>query len=554
MILSGAQAVVECLKKENVDTVFGYPGGVALPLYDALYNCGIHHILTRHEQGAAHAADGYARSSGRVGVCISTSGPGATNLVTGIATANIDSVPMVCITCQVTTDALGKDSFQEADITGITAPISKHNFMIHTVESLPEVMTEAFYIASTGRPGPVIVDIPKDVLVSKAEFAYPEKPQLKGYKPVYSGDESMIRTVVNVLKQAKKPVFFIGGGVMLSDMADVVLELVNKTGIPVTASMMGLASLDKKHPLHLGMLGMHGTYAANLAVTNCDLLITLGARFDDRVTGAVSKFAPNATIVQFDIDPSEINKIIPTNYCVLADLKWSLPIFTKMVSACDIKPWVDEVLLWKKEHPLRFKEDTANIKPQAVICAVDEAKANDAFVVTDVGQHQMWTAQYAHFGHPRALISSAGLGTMGYGLPAAIGAQAANPEREVWLFSGDGSIMMNCQELATAVEQNLPIKIFILNNQGLGMVRQWQRMFYGKRYSGSKHEVPTNFQLLAEAFGAKGLTVHTKEELKYAVTYAKACKGPILVNVFVEEEENVMPMVPPGTALDQIVE
>ncbi len=554
MLLTGGQIIVNVLKQEGVDTVFGYPGGMALPLYDALYDSGITHILTRHEQGAIHAADGYARASGKVGVVISTSGPGATNLVTGIATAHMDSVPLVCITCQVTTGQLGKDSFQEADISGITTPITKHNFMVSDANTLTQTMAEAFYIARTGRPGPVVVDLPKDVITAEAWYDYPQEIKLRGYHPRQEGEEQAIAVVADALSVAKRPLLFAGGGVVIAEVADALQELLAKTNLPVTASMMALSAVPWDQPHFLGMPGMHGTHAANMAMTNCDLLIAMGARFDDRVTGVVSKFAPNAKIAHFDIDPSEINKIIKPRYRVVGDLKWSLPRFTQLAQPCQIEPWLEQLAQWQHDFPLKYQDNTEMIKPQAVIKKVNQYLADDAIVVTDVGQHQMWAAQYGHFKGPRRFLTSGGLGTMGYGLPAAIGAALAQPGQEVWLFTGDGSIMMNCQELATLVELQLPVKILVLDNRGLGMVRQWQRLFYGNRYSGSQHQLPTDFVKLFAAFEGPGEHVQAKKELAPALRRAKEAPGPYLVSIRVEDEENVLPMVAPNAALDQMME
>lgn len=554
MLLTGGEIVIQALKKEGVDTVFGYPGGAALPMYDALYGSDIRHILTRHEQGAAHAADGYARATGKVGVCFSTSGPGATNLVTGIATAHMDSIPMVCITCQVASGLLGKDSFQEADISGITTPITKHNYLVKDVNKLPQVLAEAFYIARSGRPGPVVIDIPKDIFCQTAAFEYPEKVVMRSYHPAEGGDFASIEAVVKAIVAAQNPLFFVGGGVVLSDMEDVFRQILHKTGIPFIGSLMGLGSIDKSDPLYLGMVGMHGTYAANLAVTNCDLLIGMGVRFDDRVTGEVSKFAPNAKIAHFEIDSSEISKTVKADYKVLGDLRWSLPLFASLLGPCDVAPWVEQVQTWKRKHPLRYFDQSIYPKPQKVIEEVCKVMANDAIIVTDVGQHQMWAAHYCRSVRKRGFLTSGGLGTMGYGLPAAIGAKIGCPDNEVWLFSGDGSIMMNCQEMATAVEEQLSIKVFILNNHGLGMVRQWQRFFYKGRYSHSKHMAPTDFRRLAEAFDATGISVRDRSELDAAIAAAKACPGPVFVDVRVDDDENVLPMVAPNEALDNLVE
>ncbi|MGI6685467.1 MAG: biosynthetic-type acetolactate synthase large subunit [Bacillota bacterium] len=553
MLMSGAQAVVASLKAEGVDLVFGYPGGAALHLYDALYDSGITHILTRHEQGAAHAADGYARATGKVGVCISTSGPGATNLITGIATANMDSVPMVFITSQVSTSMIGKDSFQEADITGITTPITKHNFLVKRPQDLLKSIKQAFYIARTGRPGPVLIDIPKDITGAEVDFVYPDKINLIGYNPVYEGEECKVRKLAEAIKQAKKPIFFIGGGMNLSGAWSEFSALVEKTGIPVVSSLMGLGSFPSDHELHLGMVGMHGTFAANQSVTNSDLLIGIGVRFDDRVTGMVSKFAPNAQIVHLDIDPAEINKNVRTDIRVVGHLKWSLPLLNQLVEPGDYQEWVTQVIEWKNEHPLKYEASLELIKPQSVVQAISDLTQGEGFIVTDVGQHQMWAAQFYNFKNPRSFLTSGGLGTMGFGLPAAIGAQFGHPDKPVWTISGDGSILMNIQEIATAVEHNLPIKVAVLNNRSLGMVRQWQRMFYQKRYSASKHETGTDIAGVAEAFGAKGIRVKEPKDLLPAIKEAMDYAGPVFIDILVSEEEDVLPMVPAGAPIDQMI-
>jgi len=555
MLLTGGQIVVNALKEEGVDTVFGYPGGMALPLYDCLYDSGIRHILTRHEQGAVHAAEGYARVSGKVGVCISTSGPGATNLVSGIANANMDSVPLVCLTSQVVTGVLGKDSFQEADISGITTPITKHNFMVKDKDTLSQTIAEAFYIARTGRPGPVVVDIPKDIFTQQSWYHYPKQISMKGYNPVYVGKEDDVSLVADALAAAQRPLLMIGGGTVISEIQQPILDLLEKTGIPLVSTMMGLSLIDRDHPQHLGMIGMHGTYAANMAACNCDLLITLGARFSDRVTGLISRFASTAKIAHFDVDASEINKIVKTRFRVLGDLGWSVPLLLKKAPVGEgrYEKWLAQTQAWKAEYPLRYDPEGEKIKPESVIEAVNEFLSDDAVIVTDVGQHQMWAAQYSKIKGPRGFLTSGGLGIMGFGLPAAIGSWLAYPERENWLYTGDGSIMMNCQEIATAVELGCPIKVIILNNNGLGMVRQWQRLFYNNRYSGSQHQKPTDFVRLAKAFDADGIDVYKKEDLPAALAAAKAAKVPFFVNIHVEDDENVMPMVAPNAALDQMI-
>lgn len=566
---TGGQIVVDVLQSEGVTHIFGYPGGAALPLYDALSSSGIEHILTRHEQGAAHAADGYARATGKVGVCISTSGPGATNLVTAIATANMDSIPMVCITCQVAASLLGKDSFQEADVVGITAPITKYNHMVQSIEELGLVLKQAFHIASSGRPGPVVIDIPKDLFAARYDFIMPQSPEelgLKGYQAPSAEKEAKIEAeiaaVAKALAQAKKPVLFMGGGVIAANASQSMLALAQKTGIPVVTSLMAISALPTNLPNYLGMVGMHGTYAANMAVTEADLLIGLGVRFDDRVTSVISKFVPHGKIAHFDIDPSELGKNVPTQWSVEGDLAWSLPLFAQKVSEHaaveDISPWLNQIKTWQKEHPLPAAPKDGGeqdlIAPAALFHALNKVMEKDGILVTDVGQHQMWAAQYGDRFLPRTFLTSGGLGTMGYGLPAALGAKIGCPEQEVWLVSGDGSIMMNCQELATLAEQQLPIKIIILNNRGLGMVRQWQRMFFERRCFGSKHEMDTNFAKLAEALGVRGMQANNLQQLETMLQTAKNEPGPILIDARIIEEANVYPMVAPGAAIYEMIE
>lgn len=561
MKMLGAEAVIEALKREGVDLVFGYPGGAVLTLYDALYKTNFPHILTRHEQGAVHAADGYARATGKVGVCFATSGPGGTNLITGIATAYMDSVPLVAITGQVGVSLIGKDSFQEADMCGITTPITKHNYLVKNAQDLPRVLKEAFYIARTGRPGPVVVDISKDVFNSTIDFDYPASVTLRGYSPLFAGDTAAVDAVITALLQAKKPLLFVGGGVNLSDTAEQLRELTTLTELPVTASLMGLGCIASDAPEHLGMLGMHGTFAANMATVECDLLIAVGARFDDRVTSLVKDFAPHAKIVHFDIDPAEVNKNVRCDLRVIGDLRWSLPLLvnklrqTQMPLAYQeaIAAWRLQVEAWKQENPLTYNRANDAIMPQAVIECVSKLTDGKAVIVTDVGQHQMWTAQYFNFTKPRSLLTSGGLGTMGYGLPAAMGAQLGMPDTPVILFTGDGSIMMNCQELATTADNGLPLKIIVCNNQVLGMVNQWQRTFYGQRYSHSTTKGATDFVKLAEAMGVTGLRVTRPEELEAVLQQALALEGPVLVDVLLPAAEDVVPMVPPGGRLDQMI-
>lgn len=553
--MNGAEAVVSVLEKEGVEIIFGYPGGAALPLYDALYSGNIKHVLTRHEQGAAHAADGYARATGKVGVCISTSGPGATNLITGIATAYIDSTPMVFITCQVARSLIGKDSFQEADIRGITTPITKHNYLIKKPKDLTRCLRQAFYIASTGRPGPVVVDIPKDILAMEMDQDMDEEIKLPGYKPIFAGNSADVKIAAELLRAAKKPLFFIGGGVNSTEKAVLFREIVAKTKVPVISSLMGLGAFPSDEELHLGMVGMHGTVAANRAVTECDLLVGFGVRFDDRVTSQVSGFAPHADIVHFEIDAAEINKNVRVKHRVLADLAWSLKELAAIAEKPDSDGWTQEVLGWKAENPLKFAAAKGDeIKPQQVLEQIRDITGNQAIIVTDTGQHQMWAAQIFRPQKPHTYITSGGLGTMGFSLPAAIGAQLGQKDEAVWVIVGDGGVLMNCQELATAVEHRLPIKIIVLNNRCLGMVCQWQRLFYGKRYSCTTYELDTNIAKVAEAFGAKGIRVAKAGELPAALVEAKNSKEPVLLEIMVTPDENVLPMVPAGAGLDEMIE
>ncbi|AFQ45015.1 biosynthetic-type acetolactate synthase large subunit [Desulfosporosinus meridiei] len=560
MIITGAEAIIESLKNENVDVVFGYPGGSVLTLYDALYQAKFRHILTKHEQGAVHAADGYARATGKVGVVIATSGPGATNLVTGIATAYMDSIPLVAITGQVSVPLIGRDSFQEADIRGITTPITKHNYLVKKVEDLPGALKEAFYIARTGRPGPVVVDIAKDVFAASFDYQYPEEVKLRGYRPVFEGDSSILDKVLAEMRLAQKPLIFVGGGVNLSDSSKELQELIDLSGFPVISTLMGLGCLANDHPQFLGMVGMHGTYAANMATTECDLLIGIGVRFDDRVTGLLSEFAAKAKIIHFDIDPAEINKNVIANLRVVGDMRWSLPALNQEVRNVSdelkgrVRTWLEKVRNWYKEKPLTYVQNSDSVMPQAVVEKVSQLTQGDAVIVTDVGQHQMWVAQFYGFKNPRSLLTSGGLGTMGYGLPAALGAQCGLPDRAVILFVGDGGFMMNCQELAAAAEFNFPVKVLILNNQCLGMVAQWQRMFYGGRYSQTSLKgSATDFVKLAEAMGVAGLRVSKPEELEKTLQEALAIPGPVVVDIRIPEVLDVFPMVPAGACLDQMM-
>ncbi len=551
--MSGAEILVESLCKEGVDTIFGIPGGVVLGIFDALFDSPIRVVLTRHEQAAAHAADGYARASGRVGVCMSTSGPGATNLVTGIATAYMDSIPIVALTGQVGTPAIGSDAFQEADITGITRPITKHNYLVKDVRNLARVIKEAFHIASTERPGPVVVDLPKDVTVEETEFKYPRTVELRGYKPKYEGHPGQIKRAAERIAKAERPVIYAGGGVISSDAARELREFARKTQVPVTLTLLGLGGFPASDPLFMGMLGMHGTKCANSAVSDCDLLIAIGARFDDRITGKVDKFAPGAGIIHIDIDPSAISKNVAVDIPIVGDVKNILSKLTPLVKKCKTSKWLKQIDAWKKEFPTSYDKKAKTIKPQYVIEQIHDASKGKAIIATEVGQNQMWAAQFYKLDDPRRFLSSGGLGTMGYGFPAAIGAQVACPDKLVFDIAGDGSIQMNIQELATVVRLNLPVKIAILNNRFLGMVRQWQKMFYNGRYSSSCLADNPDFAKVAEAFGAKGIKVTKKRDVRPAIDEAIKTPGPVVLDFMVDREENVMPMVPAGAAINQMI-
>ena len=559
MLMNGAQAILESLRREEVDIVFGYPGGAVLDLYDAVYQAKFPHILTRHEQGAVHAADGYARATGKVGVCFATSGPGATNLITGIATANMDSIPMVCITGQVGNPYIGKDSFQEADIVGITTPITKHNYLVKKVEQLPRVIKEAFFIARTGRPGPVVIDIAKDVFSTQFEYEYPKTVNLRGYSGEFTGNEEEIVAAVEAIKNAKRPLFFIGGGMTLSGQSKLFREVVKMSSIPVICSLMGLGCVPSTDEGFLGMVGMHGSYAANMAVQECDLLITLGARFDDRVTGKLSAFAPNAKIVHFEVDKAEINKNVPVDYPVFGDLRWSMPIFLNlMIRSVDdfeshIAEWREHVIAMNKEHPFSYKQNAETILPQQLIEKVSDLVDDDTIVVTDVGQHQMWAAQFFNSRKPRQFLTSGGFGTMGYGLPAAMGAKLAKPQQKVVVFTGDGSVMMNIQELATMADNNIDVKIVLLHNSVLGMVYQWQKLFYGHRFSNTIMDTKVDFVKLAEAMGIKGVRIQGLDGFEANLQAALEGEGATLIDVILPPNEDVLPMVAPGAQLDNMV-
>ena len=559
MNINGAQAIIECLKKESVSVVFGYPGGTVLTLYDELYKAEFPHILTGHEQGAIHAADGYARATGKTGVCFATSGPGVCNMVTGIATANMDSVPLVIISGQVTTSLIGRDSFQEADISGITTPITKHNYLIKDVEELPHILKEAFYIASTGRPGPVLIDIAKDVFDATLNFKYPKTVHLRGYSGRYIGQEDHVTQAVEALAAAHRPLLLAGGGVILSNTSGYLRSFVEKTQIPVITTLMGKGAVPDSYANHLGMVGMHGSYAANMAVMECDLLLAIGSRFDDRVTGDAENFAPNARIVHFDIDKVEINKIVHADISVGGDLRWSLPLLANQVQQGrtpykkQYQEWRNHVLAMKKDHPFACRHLENQISPEVLIKKLNQRLDDDTIVVTDVGQHQMWAAQFYNTEKPRHFITSGGLGTMGYGLPAAMGAKLACPGQTVLLLSGDGSIMMNCQEFATLADNGIAVKTVVLCNSVLGMVNQWQRMFYHRRYAASLLKKGNRIPAISEAMGVPGFTATTPDTLDEAIEKFLSVPGPALLEVRILADENVYPMVPGGKRLNEMI-
>ena len=551
---TGARTLIEALQREGVDTIFGYPGGVVLPIYDELYDSSIRHILVRHEQAAAHAADGYARASGRVGVCLATSGPGACNLVTGIATAYMDSIPIVALTGQVPTGLLGNDAFQESDITGITMPVTKHNYLVKDAGDLDRTIQEAFYIARTGRPGPVLIDLPKDVTTGevKGGGAAPGEVCLRGYQPTYQGHVRQIDKALDLIVQAERPLIYAGGGVVLSGASAELIEFVETAAIPVTTTLMGLGAVPGDHPLSLGMLGMHGTQSANYAVTECDLLLAVGVRFDDRVTGRIGTFAPNAAVIHIDIDPAEIGKNKPVDVPIVGDVKAVLQAFLRrMQKRGDTTNWVARTNAWKAQYPLTYREDD-HLRPQYVIRELSDILKGEAIITSEVGQNQMWTALYYCFKKPRTWITSGGLGTMGYGFPAAIGAHFARPDVPVVDVAGDGSFQMNIQELGTVAHYRIPVKVMILNNMYLGMVRQWQELFYDRRYSYTELP-PVDFVKIAHAYGVEGMRVDEKAGVREAIETALATDGPFVLDFRVEREENVFPMVPAGAAINEMI-
>jgi acetolactate synthase-1/2/3 large subunit len=559
--MRAVDAIMECMKAEGVEAVFGIPGGANLPTYDALYDAGIRNILCRHEQGAGHAAEGYAKSTGKVGVALATSGPGATNLVTAIADAMLDSVPTVFLTGQVRTDLMGTDGFQEADTVGITMPVVKHSFQVLDPREIPHMMHEAFYVARTGRPGPVLVDVPQDL--SRADIKYDpseaQKIDLPGYKNFVEGNAKQIRLAAKALANARRPVIYAGGGVINGNAASELTEMVVTGGFPITCTVMGLGGFPAPHDQWLGMLGMHGTRTANYAMDNADLIVSVGARFDDRITGKLSEFAPRAKFVHIDVDPAEISKNVPAHIPIVGDCKRILPKLTAEYRALEadrarMDDWWRQLREWQDQYPLRYEASKeGEIPPQRMVQAMYEVTGGDAIVTSDVGQHQMWGAQYYHFAKPRRWINSGGLGTMGFGLPSAIGAKVGNPDELVVCLAGDGSLVMTCQELATAVEHDIDVKVFIMNNGYLGMVRQWQELFWDKRYSGVDMGKSPDWVKLAEAFGATGMRVDQDDEVEHAMRQAIDTEGPVVLDVRVRREENCYPMIPAGAAARDMV-
>jgi acetolactate synthase-1/2/3 large subunit len=559
MELTGAQIMMEVLKEEGVDTIFGFPGGVVIDLFDELAKTDIRRVLVRHEQGAVHAADGYARASGKTGVCLVTSGPGATNTVTGIATAYMDSIPLVVFTGQVPTQLIGNDAFQEVDIVGITRPCTKHNYLVQSAEEFPRIIKEAFYLARSGRPGPVLVDIPKDVTKETFDYTPIKEVRLKSYNPTYNPNMKQLRKAVDLIKESERPVIFAGGGIILSRAAAELTEFARKNQIPVTTSLMGLGAFPGTDPLWLGMIGMHGTYRANMSTGACDLIVSIGVRFDDRVTGKTDAFASQAKIVHIDIDPTSIRKNIPVTIPIVGDCKTSLRLLNELIDEAGLediaakrKKWFAQIEEWKSTKPLAYKQEDT-IKPQYVVEKLYELTKGEAIITTEVGQNQMWAAQYYHFNQPNHFITSGGLGTMGFGLPAAIGAQMAYPDKLVIDIAGDGSIQMNIQEMATAVQCCLPVKVAILNNAYLGMVRQWQELFYDKRYVCTDMNCAPDFVKLAEAFGAVGLRASKPEEVEAVLKEGLSVPQPVIMDFKVDREESVYPMVPAGAPITEML-
>lgn len=551
MELNGSQIVLEVLKEQGVDTIFGYPGGTILNIFDELYKQGdaFNHILTAHEQGAAHAADGYARATGKVGVCFATSGPGATNLVTGIATAYMDSVPVVAITCNFSTDGLGRDSFQEVDITGITMPITKHNFMVKDVNDLADTIRRAFRIAQSGRKGPVLIDIPKDITALKCEFTPMPKVEPA---PAKLPKQSCFDRAVELIRNAKKPLIYVGGGAISSNVGEDFITFAEKIDAPVVSSLMGLGAFPHDHPLHVGLIGMHGHFESNKAAHDCDVLITCGARFSDRVAGNRKKFAPNAEILHIDIDAAEMDKNLVSNYHLRGDLKDVIPMLTRAIEQLDHSDWKNEINSFRR--PFEQLQIGDYVNPQTLIEKIDDATDDDAIVVTDVGQHQLWAAQYYKFNQPRTLLSSGGLGTMGYSMGAAFGAQVGCPKKQVIMFAGDGGFHMNLSELSTMASYDIPVKMFIMNNTVLGMVRQWQKLFYENRFADTDPHRKTDFVAVAEAFGVKGMRINTNDDIDSVLKETLEYNGPVLVDCRISPDSNVLPMIPPGGAHTDIIE
>ena len=549
---TGSQILIDALKKENVEYIFGLPGGVIIPLFDTLFDeSDIKFILTRHEQAAGHAADGYARATGKVGVCIVTSGPGATNLTTAIATAYMDSIPMVAITGQVKTHLIGSDAFQEADVTGITRPISKHNYLVKDIKELGKVVKEAFYIASTGRPGPVVIDLPVDVTTDTWDGNTPDTIDLPGYKPSFEGNIRQIKLAADAINRSKRPVIYAGGGVISSNSSEQLIELAEKANLPVNTTLLALGVFPEDNEKALGMLGMHGTVPANYAVHESDLLIAIGARFDDRITGKTDEFASQAQIIHIDIDPTSISKNIKVHIPVVGDAKNILTELIKHVNHVERKEWFEKIANWKKKYSSLYDNTSDVVKPQYVVEQICEATKGEAIVTTEVGQNQMWAAQYYTYTNPRSFLSSGGLGTMGFGFPAALGAQLGCPDKTVIAIAGDGSFQMNIQELSTAVKYNLPVKVAILNNGFLGMVRQWQELFYNKRYAHTLLDGNPDFVLVAQAYGAEGFLVTEKKDVRPIIEKAISIDGPVVIDFRVDPEENVFPMIPAGQAVTQ---
>ena len=554
MKLTGAQIVCESLIKEGVEVMFGIPGGAVIPFYDALPEYPkLRHILTRHEQGAAHAAEGYARALGKVGVCVATSGPGATNLVTGIASAYLDSTPVVALTGQVARPFIGKDAFQEIDITGITLPITKHNYLVTAAADMAGVIREAFHIARTGRPGPVLIDIPRDVFIEEAEFRYPDKVSLRGYKPTIQGHPVQIKKAAHLINEACRPLIIAGRGVLISGASPQLKELAEKAQIPVITTLLGIGSFPESHLLSLGMLGMHGMAYANMAVNAADLIIAIGMRFDDRATAKVSSFAPHAKVIHIDVDPAEIGKNVKVDVPIVGDVGAVLQALNRDITPKNHVEWVSQIDEWRRDHPSTVIRETDDLIPQYVVRQIYEVTKGDAIIVSGVGQNQMWAAQYFEYNRPNTWISSGGLGPMGFELPAAMGAKVACPEETVWCIAGDGGFQMTIQELATIDQEKLAVKIAILNNRFLGMVRQWQELFYERRYVATPLSGP-DFVKVAEAYGIAALRVTDKVMVTSAIEAAMEHQGPFLIDFQIEPEENVYPMVPPGAAINEVLE